>query len=77
MTLTDIQQMVGLQLGRSTVNPEDRLYEDLGAESMDLVNLAVAIEDRFQVFIPEEDLADLRTVHDVYSLLHRYLNASS
>ncbi len=77
MTLTDVQHLIGLQLGRPTVNPEDRLYEDLGAESMDLVNLAVAIEDRFQVFIPEEDLADLRTVQDVYRLLHRYLNTSS
>ena len=77
MTLTDIQHMVGLQLGQSTVNPEDRLYEDLGAESMDIVNLAVALEDRFGVFIPEEDLADLRTVQDVYRLLHRYLNAAS
>ena len=77
MTLDDIQQLVGLQLGRTTVYPEDRLYEDLGAESMDLVNLAVAIEDRFQVFIPEEELVDLRTVHDVYSLVHRHLNAPS
>ena len=41
MTLNDIQQLVGLQLGRMTVRPEDRLYDDLGAESMDLVNLAV------------------------------------
>lgn len=77
MTIHDIQQLVGLQLGRTTVRPEDRLYEDLGAESMDLVNLAVAIEDRFEVFIPEEDLADLRTVYDLYALVHRHLDAPS
>ncbi len=74
MTLSDIQELVGLQLGRTTVRPEDRLYEDLGAESMDVVHLAVAIEDRFAVFIPEENLGDLRTVHDVYAFVRRHLN---
>jgi acyl carrier protein len=77
MTLDDIQQLVGSQLGRTTVRPEDRLYEDLGAESMDLVNLALAVEDRFQVFLPEEALADLRTVHDVYRLVYHHLEATS
>ena len=75
--LQTLQQLVSLQLGQAAIDPEDRLYEDLGAESMDLVNLAVAIEDRFQVFIPEEDLADLRTVHDLYNLVLRHLNVSS
>ncbi len=76
MTLADIQELVGLQLGRTDVRPEDWLYEDLGAESMDVVHLAVAIEDRFGVFIPEESLADLRTVHDVYAFVRRHLNTS-
>jgi acyl carrier protein len=77
MTLDDIQHLVALQLGRLAVRPDDRFYEDLGAESMDLVNLAVAIEDRCRVFIAEEDLADAHTVRDLYRLVHRHLGAPS
>ncbi len=76
VTFGDVEEIVGLQLGRAAVRPEDDLYGDLGAESMDLVNLAVAVEDRFGVFIPEEDLATLRTVEDVYRLVVRLLAAS-
>ena len=73
----DLQHLVALQFGLTAVRPEDRLYEDLGAESMDLVNIAVAVEDRFQVFIPEEELAGLRTVGDLYALVKRYLDLPS
>lgn len=76
MIPTDLDHIVALQFGLTAVRPEDRLYEDLGAESMDLVNLAVAIEDRYQIFIAEEALADLRTVGDVYTLVQRYLDAA-
>lgn len=72
----DLEHLVALQFGLTAVLPEDRLYEDLGAESMDLVNLAVAIEDRYQIFIPEEELAELRTVGDVYTLVQHYLDAA-
>lgn len=75
MTPDDIRQMVGLQLGRTDVRLEDQLFGDLGAESMDLVHLAVTIEDRFEVFIPEEELAEVRTVHDIYTLVRRHLDA--
>lgn len=76
MIPTDLDHIVALQFGLTAVRPEDRLYEDLGAESMDLVNLAVAIEDRYQIFIAEEALATLRTVGDVYTLVQRYLDAA-
>ncbi|HMB91281.1 MAG TPA: phosphopantetheine-binding protein, partial [Rhodothermales bacterium] len=66
MTLNDILDMVALQLGQTKVQPDDHLYGDLGAESMDLVHLAIALEDRYQITLPEEDLADLRTVRDLY-----------
>ena len=72
----DLEHLVALQFGLTAVLPEERLYEDLGAESMDLVNLAVAIEDRYQIFIPEEKLAELRTVGDVYTLVQHYLDAA-
>jgi acyl carrier protein len=64
-------EIVTIQLGRRQVARTDRLIEDLGAESADLVNLAAAIDDRFGVFIGEEVLADLKTVADLEALVQR------
>ncbi len=64
-------EVVAVQLGRVAVRREDRLIEDLGAESADLVNLAAAIDDRFGIFIPEEELAEIRTVADLEKLISR------
>lgn len=62
-------EIVSVQLGRRKVEAADRLIEDLGAESADLVNLAAAIDDRFGVFIGEEALVELRTVADLKALV--------
>ena len=71
--LAAVIEIVSVQLGRRDVRSEDRLIEDLGAESADLVNLAAAIEDRFGVFIGEEALADVRTVSDLEKQVRKHL----
>ena len=70
---TAVRELVGVQLGQHEVRSEDRLIEDLGAESADLVNLLVALEDRFRVAIGEEQAAALQTVADVEDLVARLL----
>ena len=62
-------QIVELQLGRKRVKMEDRLMEDLGAESMDIVNLAVHIEEQSGVFIPVESMPRLETVAELYQYI--------
>ncbi|MBR5768462.1 MAG: acyl carrier protein, partial [Clostridia bacterium] len=42
-----------------------KLSGDLGADSLDIVDLLIAIEDRFGCTIPEEDVEDLVTVSDL------------
>jgi acyl carrier protein len=64
-----VAEIVAVQLGHAAPRPDDRLIEDLGAESADLVNLAAAIDDRFGVFIGEEALAEIRTVADLEELV--------
>jgi acyl carrier protein len=67
--LSPVAEVVAIQLGHPRPQQSDRLIEDLGAESADLVNLAAAIDDRFGVFIGEEALAELRTVADLEELV--------
>ena len=65
-TPQEIQDLVALQLGRRRVGVDDRLLEDLGAESIDLVNIIAAVEERYEVVIDELEVGDLRTVADLH-----------
>ena len=64
----EIPTIVGLQLGREEVLPEHRLFEDLGAESGDFVAIVAIVEERYGIFIEEEELPAIRTVADLQRL---------
>ena len=66
-----IHDLVALQLGARVVEAGDRLIEDLGAESADLLNLVATLEDRYGIEIGEEEVAELSTVADVHDLVRR------
>ena len=44
------------------VTPEATLAEDLGADSLDVVDLLMSIEDEFEVEIPDEEVENIKTV---------------
>lgn len=58
-----------LELPREQVVPEARFAEELGADSLDLVELVEAIEGAFEVRIDDAELADIETVAEAYSLV--------
>ncbi len=47
------------------VKPEATFVDDLGADSLGLVELQLAIEEAFEIDIPDEDTEKLRTVQDL------------
>jgi acyl carrier protein len=47
------------------VTPEKNFVEDLDIDSLSMVEIAVAAQDKFGVEIPDEQLKDLKTVQDV------------
>ena len=53
----------------STITPETSFKDDLGADSLDLFELVMALEDEYNVEIPAEELTDLNTVGDVIDYL--------
>jgi len=67
-TVTDI---VIKQLGAvpASVTPGARFVEDLGADSLDQVEMVMAVEERFRLEIAEEDAARLKTSNDVVAYL--------
>ena len=58
-----------LGVERSEVTPEAVFVDDLGADSLDLVELIMAMEEEFGMEIADEDAEKLRTVQDVINFV--------
>ena len=56
------------------VTPEKSFVDDLDIDSLSMVEIAVAAQDKFGVEIPDDQLKDLKTVQDVINYVHK--NAS-
>ena len=50
---------------KSQVTLESKLVEDLGADSLDVIELVMAFEDEFGIALPDEDIKKMQTVGDV------------
>jgi acyl carrier protein len=57
------------ELDRSIITAEARMREDLGLDSLDAVDLIVALEKALGVEIPEETARKMRTVGDIYAYI--------
>lgn len=73
ITLEEVQRLVARQLGRREVAADDRLVEDLGAESIDVLNVVAALEDRYDVEIAEQELPELATAAAFHRRLRQLL----
>ncbi|HET8833793.1 MAG TPA: acyl carrier protein [Gemmatimonadales bacterium] len=64
--------MIVEELGveREKLTSEASFMEDLGADSLDTVELVMAFEKEFDIDIPDEDAEKLRTVGDAMNYLH-------
>jgi len=59
-----------LGIERDKLKPEASFMEDLGADSLDTVELVMAFEKEFDIDIPDEEAEKLRTVGDAMKYLH-------
>ena len=69
--LEKIKEIAADSLGAdvSTMIAETSFKEDLGADSLDLFEMVMALEEEFEVEIPTEDLENIKTIGDVESYL--------
>ena len=58
-----------LGVADTAVTMEASFIDDLGADSLDIVELVMALEEEYDVEIPSDDLAELNTVGDVINYL--------
>ncbi len=72
-----VKEIIAEQLGvdQDQVKPEAAFIEDLGADSLDTVELIMALEEEYKIEIPDEDAEKLRTVGDAINYLKEHLPA--
>ena len=64
-----------LQVDPEQVTMEARFGDDLDADSLDLVELVMALEEAFDIEVPEEDLEGVETVGQAYQLVQSKLGS--
>jgi acyl carrier protein len=64
-----------LEVDVKQLTPEAKFIEDLGADSLDIVELVMALEEEFGIDIPDEDADKLKTVGDAMNYLKSHANA--
>ena len=71
--LEKVQELLAdaLNLPLSQILPESKIIDDLGADSLDVVELLSRLEDEFGIIIPDEDVEGLITVGDVANELEK------
>lgn len=73
--LEKLVDLIASELGvsKSSINPQTSLQDDLGADSLDAVELIMSIEDQFEISIPEDVATNLKTVGDILNYLENNL----
>jgi acyl carrier protein len=60
-----------LNVDENEVKPEANFVEDLGADSLDVVEMVMALEEKFEIEIPDSDAEKIKTVQDVIDYIEK------
>jgi acyl carrier protein len=74
-----VKQIIVEQLGvdEAEVTPSASFVDDLGADSLDTVELVMAFEEAFEIEIPDEDAEKIRTVQDAVTYIDQHAKVKS
>ncbi|MBO4453327.1 MAG: acyl carrier protein [Clostridia bacterium] len=74
MTIERIKELIGRQLriDPDTIADDAAILEDLGADSLDVVEMLMTLEDELGITIPDDDVNGLRTVKDIADYLENF-----
>ena len=72
--LDEVKEVVAAELDCDieTITPESKFIEDLNADSLDVVELVMALEEKFDLEIPDEDSEKIASVADVVAYIEEH-----
>ena len=62
-----------LKISENEITPEKNFFNDLGADSLDFVELSMLLEREFNVKFTEADTAKVKTVGDLFELIEKHI----
>ena len=73
-----VVEIIANQLGidHGDVTPEASVVDDLGADSLDVVELVMALEEEFNLEIPDEEAEKIKSVNDIFSHMENALQSA-
>lgn len=76
MVYEKFKQILAEQLDADveSITLETDIADDLGADSLDVVEMLMAIEDEFDIEIPDEEIENLKTVGNVVDYIQQYID---
>lgn len=67
----NVKELISKQLNKpiEEITDEKEIVKDLGADSLDVVEMLMSLEEEFNITVPEEDAVNLKTVGDIIKLI--------
>ena len=62
-----------LNIPEEKITPESDVIKDLGADSLDVVELMMALEDEHGITLPESDVERMKTVQDIVDMMNKLI----
>ena len=60
-----------LDISADTITPQSEVVKDLGADSLDVVELMMALEDEYGITLPEGEVENVKTVQDIVDMMEK------
>ena len=61
-----------LDISADTITPQSEVVKDLGADSLDVVELMMALEDEYGITLPEGEVENVKTVQDIVDMMEKF-----
>ena len=62
-----------LDIEENLITPESSILDDLGADSLNIVDLVMTLEDEFDMEIPDEEIENIKTVGDIVRYIEEHV----
>jgi len=78
MIFDEVREILAEQLDvdKDSIEMNSKLAEDLGADSLDAIDIVMTIEDQYAIEVPDENIENMKTVKDIVSFIESNTDAN-
>ena len=78
MIFDEVREILAEQLDvdKDSIEMDSKLAEDLGADSLDAIDIVMTIEDQYAIEVPDENIENMKTVEDIVSFIESNTDAN-